>query len=184
MSPVPLPQEPIQVPTARWLSLALSVLTLWALVEAVLAWGRAPAPPPPHLPARMQLQGRWLERRAPSPLAAPLPEGVLLQAGADYGSGSGQARLRLRWLALASSGGSVGLDPERLSLSVLGRGNKGVCRIHDARRGALLGVAATGTEALVLLRRNDPSGLERLQWVLGLRPWRSNRCLFVGVLPR
>ena len=34
-----------------------------------------------------------------------------------------------------------------------------------------------------LLRRNDPDGREKLQWALGLRPWRLNRCLFVGVLP-
>jgi hypothetical protein len=168
----------------RWLPLALALLSGWALIEAVWVWGRAPAPPPPALPERMQLQGRWLARRKPSPLVAPLPDGVLLQAGADYGSGAGPAPLRLRWLALASSGGSVGLDPERLSVSVLGPKARGVCRMVDARSGALLGVAANGTEALALLRRNDPSGIERLQWALGLRPWRINRCLFVGVLPR
>lgn len=178
------PEALISSSAGRWLQLALTLLSVWALIEAVLVWGRAPAPSPPALPARMQFQGRWLQQRNPSPLVAPLPDGVLLQAGADYGNSAGPAPLRLRWLALASSGGSVGLDPERLSVSVLGPKARGVCRMYDARSGALLGVAANGTEALALLRRNDPSGIERLQWALGLRPWRINRCLFVGVLPR
>ena len=168
----------------RLVTVALTVLTVWALVEAVMVWGRAPAPPPPPLPERMQFQGRWLERRPPAPLAAPLPDGVILQGGADYGHDLGQTRLRLRWLALASSGGSVSLDPARLSLSVLGPAGTGVCRIHAVRSGAFLGVASTDTEALALLRRNDPTGLERLQWALGLRSWRNNRCLFVGAMHR
>ena len=167
-----------------WLPLALAMLTAWALIETVMVWVRAPAPPPPALPARLQWQGVWLHRVPPRPLAAPLPEDVVLQSGGDYTGGPGQPRLLLRWLALTSSGGSVGLDPERLSVSVMGSTARGVCRIHDSRSGALLGVAANGAQALALLRRNDPTGIERLQWVLGLRSWRSNRCLFVGELPR
>ncbi|MEB3319783.1 MAG: hypothetical protein VKI63_02445 [Cyanobium sp.] len=181
------PVRPAWVPQAcsgAWLSWALTLLGLWALIVCVLVWRRVPAPPPPALPERMQWQGRWLSRVPSRPPAAPLPDGVVLQSGADYGGAPGQPRLALRWLVLASSGGSVGLHPELYSRSVLGPRSRGVCRIHDVRTGLLLGVATDGTQALALLRRSDPTALERLPWLLGLRPWRINRCLFVGVLPR
>lgn len=167
-----------------WLPLVLALFSVWGVGQAVSAWSRPPAPPAPPLPERLQWQGRWLGRRPAAAPRAPWPEGVLLQGGADYGLAGAESVLALRWFAMRSSGDSVSLDPARLALAVLGPGGHGLCRIHHASSGALLGVASDATGVLSLLRRNNPTGVERLRWALGLRPWRSNRCLFVGVVPR
>ena len=159
----------------------LLLISAWAVVEVFLVWQRQPAPPPPLLPQQMQFEGRWFERQPDTPAVAALPDGVVLQSGADYTDAPSRSRLLLRWLAFSSSGGSVAIDPNQLAHSLMGPSAHGVCRIHDSRTGDLLGVAATGSEALALFRRNDPTGLDTLSWALGLRPWRVNRCLFVGV---
>ena len=162
----------------------LAGLCLWALAQVVLVIWRPPAPPPPPLPGRMQWQGRWLDRTMP-PLAAraPLPPGMVIQSAADY-AGPGAPRLLLRWVARTSSGDGVRFEPEGLALALLGPGASGACRVYDDATGRLLGIGRTGAETKALLRRNDPDRLQRLQWVLALRPWRLNRCLFVAALPR
>lgn len=167
-----------------WLPPMLALLSLWALLEAVLVWQRPPGPPPPPLPERMQLLGHWLSAAKKPLQLGSLPEGMTLQSAASYNAEGKGPRLLLAWIVLQSSGNTVSLDPPRLALALLGPDAKGACRIHSRRDGRLIGVGSTGAEVGELLRQNDPDSLEKLQWALGLRPWRLNRCLFVGVVGR
>ena len=183
-SPHSSPGDPA-APPARpsWIEPLLVVLSLWALAQALLVWSRPPAPPPPPLPARMQLQGLWLNRQPPMAPLAPVPPGMVIQSAADY-LAPGSPRLLLRWVARTSSGDGARFEPDGLALALMGPKGRGSCRVYDDATGRLLGVGRTGAETKALLRRNDPDGLQRLEWALGLRPWRLNRCLFVGVLPQ
>ena len=164
-----------------WLEPVLAVLCAWAGVEAVLAWWRQPPPPPP-LPNRIQLEGRWFQREPKLPHIPSLPSGVVVRRAADYQASNGQ-RLALRWLVNESSGSGVRLEPEKLSPVLLGSGRLGVCRVTNANTSSLLGTGRTGPEIKALLALNKPHGLQQMEWVLGLRPWMQNRCLFVGRLP-
>jgi hypothetical protein len=137
---------------------------------------------PPTLPSRIQLDGRWYVRDPKLPAMPELPSGVVIRRGANYLSVDGQ-RLAMRWLVNESSGSGVRLEPEKLSATLLGRGTQGFCRVYQPSTGVFLGTARTGSEVKSLLATTDPRGMDRLQWLLGLRPWRQNRCLFVGKLP-
>jgi hypothetical protein len=163
------------------LSLILWLLCCWAGILALLSWRREPAAAP-ALPERMQLQGVWLQR-SPKPIAAvKFPEALHLLSGADYPRPDG-SRLVLRWLAHGSSGSGVTFELNSLNTRFLGSSRRGVCRVLDPRSGTLLGVAQTDQALQALLSRTNPRGSELLAWAMGLRGWRSNRCLFVGVAP-
>ena len=154
----------------------------WAVLLAVIAWWRQPAPAP-ELPERIQWRGQCLERQRGPIAPVALPEAVIPLAGAHYQSADG-SRLLLRWLAHASSGSGVAFDLKATSAKLLGEGRRGVCRVVDPRSGTLVGVAHTDAELQALLRRTNPTGFELAAWALGLRGWRSNRCLFVGEVSR
>ena len=164
-----------------WLQPLLLLICTWGGVEAVLAWWRQPAPPP-VLPTRLQFQDRWYERESKPPALHPLPPGVDVKRAADYRA-PGAPRLAFRWLVTDSSGSGVRLEPEKLSPLLFGPGHLGSCRVYDPNTGVLLGVAKDGAGVRRLLASTDPQGLQRLEWALGLRPWRQNRCLLVGILP-
>lgn len=163
------------------LSLILWLLCGWAGIVALLSWWRQPAAAP-ALPDRVQLQGVWLQRSTHPIAAVTLPEPLHLLSGADYPRPDG-SMLQLRWLVHGSSGSGVTFEFDRLKTHLLGAGQRGVCRVYDPRSGVLLGVAHTDQALHTLLARTNPRGPELLAWALGLRGWRINRCLFVGVAP-
>ena len=164
-----------------WLEPLLAIVCLWAGVQAVLVWWRTP-PLPPELPSRIQLQRRWYQRTTTPPSLPQLPSGVVVRRAADYRASNGE-RLAMRWLVNESSGSGVRLEPEKLSTALLGRQTNVVCKVYDMSSGRLLGTASTGLDVKHLLSSQQPRGTDRLLWALGLRPWRENRCLFIGKLP-
>jgi len=163
----------------QWLQAVLGVFTLWACAETVLVWNRMPRP---HLalPHAMQWQGQWLKRQPPASTPKSLPERVLILGGADY-QAPGSPKLALRWIGSASSGNGVILPFQDLAPALLGSGASGLCRVYTDDGEVLLGLARTDKELKSLLRRNTPQGKDLGFWILGLRPWSLNRCLYVAV---
>ena len=157
----------------------LGALSLWACAESVLVWNRLPRP---HqaFPEAMQWQGQWLKRRPPSSAPKSLPERVLILGGADYHR-PGSPKMALRWVGTASSGSGVFFPLQDLAPALLGRGATGVCRVYSDDGKVLLGEARTEEALEVLLRRNAPRGHDFVVWMLGIRPWSLNRCLYVAV---
>jgi hypothetical protein len=164
-------------PRLRPRQLLLLALALWAGWLSLESLWRPPgAEPPPVLPAQLQLDGITYRRLSgtAAPSLRPLPEGLTVLAAADYAAEASSRKLALRWITLGSSSGrGVRFPIDTLPSLVLGPGASGGCQLD----GRLLRSEAAVMRAL---STRDPRGLDRLAWLAGLRPYRSNACLWVG----
>lgn len=172
-----------KAPARLWLQPLLSLLTLWAVWQAFSVLWRPGFAPTPPLPDRVRLHGQWLPRHSASAPHSDLPVGLAILSGADY-SVTGSPRVLARWLVHHSSGDGVSFPMREIGIALTGHAIPAQCRVYSASTGRLLGIADHAEAIQALLRRNDPTGLQRLQWALGLRPWRLNRCLYVGIAPK
>jgi hypothetical protein len=163
----------------------LFTLTGWAALLSLEVMIRSPGPVgAPPLPERLQRQGVVLQRGKAADLPTPLPTGVVLLEAADYGvaaGGSGAASsrppVRLRRLALTSSGTGVHLPVQELAASLLGPGGRGRCVVLDAS-GAVVREMSTSEEWQAAAAGSTPDRSATLAWLAGLRPYRPNLCLW------
>jgi hypothetical protein len=157
----------------------LLLFTLWAALLALSAWNRQ-LPGARPLPDRILLDGHWWPRldAPPLPAIAALPPSLRVIGAADYGV-AGRERVALRWIEHLSSGRSVDIPVTQLGAALLGSGAATVCRVYADDGIGLLGVAQRSEQVEALLRRKDPRGWRQVQWLLGLRAMRRNRCLLV-----
>jgi hypothetical protein len=158
---------------------ALLLLALWATGLSLESWFRRPGlqrpqPFPPQL-----LRGRVIyERRPPAANHQPLPDGLEVLEAADYQAPSAP-RLALRWLTLTSSGSGVNFPLEKVAPAVLGPGGRGVCQLAD-RPGTTAPLLHSPAELNRALAATAPRGAQWWLWLAGLRPYRSNACLWIG----
>jgi hypothetical protein len=105
---------------------------------------------------------------------------MFLRASADYRAPDGRV-LALRWITLGtSSGRESGFPLERISGALLGPGVRGGC-LHDTTDLGQTGPLRSPEQLQHALASGNPRGLDRFIWLLGLRPYRSNHCLWVGM---
>lgn len=168
-------------PTARdrLRSGALALLAGWAAVLSVESWFRAPGMErPAPFPEQLLHEGRLYERRPAAPEVKPLPSGLLILEAADY-LAPGRPRLALRWLTLASSARAINFPLEKVAPAVLGPGATGFCQLA-LRPGTDAPRLRTERQLVEALKATSPRGRERWLWLAGLRPYRSNACLWTG----
>lgn len=165
-------------------SLLLAALVLWgAGLSLESLWRRPGSAPAPVLPPQLLVEGRLYERQPAPPPArppgGPLPGVMRVPVAADYRAADG-GRLALRWISLASSSGSgVSFELASLPELFLGPGASGHCLL-DGLPGSGAPALASDAELMAALAARNPLGPQRLVWLLGLRPFRSNACLWVG----
>ncbi len=157
----------------------LLLLGLWATGLSLESWFRRPGLQRP-LPFPPQLfWGRVIyERRLPAANLQPLPDGLEVLEAADY-QAPGTPRLALRWLTLTSSGSGVNFPLEKVAPAVLGPGGRGVCQLAD-RPGTTAPLLHDSAELNRDLAATAPRGVQWWLWLAGLRPYRSNACLWIG----
>ncbi len=161
----------------------LVLLAAWATLLSVETWFRSPGFSTARgLPSQLVRRGEvW--RRHPQPPGAPageLPDGVAVLEAADYvPEKPGLPRLHLRRLGLATSGTGVDLPVEDLAAALLGEGAQGRCVVLDGA-GAVISEQPTAEAWAAWIAPQRPSRPELLRWLLGLRPFRANTCLWDG----
>lgn len=163
--------------------LPLLLLAAWASVLSLEVWFRPPGFSTERgLPARLEREGVVWRRLPgpPAPAAGKLPQGVAVLEAADYApDGADQAGLHLRRVGLATSGTGVYLPVENLGPALLGDGASGSCVVLDAR-GAVSASQSTAEAWAAWAASRRPDLGQQLLWLLGLRPFRANTCLWQG----
>jgi hypothetical protein len=176
----------LRIRSFGWRDALVYALTAWAALLSLESLVRVPGAVVggPRLPAQLVREGVTLQRGAARDHVSALPEGIVLLEAADYDVAapaqaarprSGTVRLRL--LALTSSGTGVHLPVELLGESLLGQGGRGRCVVLDAS-GAVVREMTTSAEWKVAAARSAPDGSGTLAWLAGLRPYRPNLCLW------
>jgi hypothetical protein len=176
------PALPRRLPSCSWRLAALLLLAGWATLLSVETWFRSPGFSGERgLPRELEREGRvWRRQPSPLPPAAELPEGVAVLEAADYAHDPRDPqRLHLRRLGLATSGTGVDLPVEKLAPALLGEGATGRCVVLD-ERGAVRESLPTAEAWAAWIAPQRPDRGELLRWLLGLRPFRANTCLWEG----
>lgn len=167
---------------SRWdrgRSIALVALAGWASLLSIESWFRTPGMVrPERFPPQLEHQGRLYRRQPAASPAKPLPGDLVILEAADY-LAAGRPRLALRWLTLPSSGRSQIIPLEKLPAAVLGPGAQGFCQLAP-RPGSGAPRLATAAQLSEALEATAPQGAQRWLWLAGLRPYRSNACLWTG----
>jgi hypothetical protein len=162
----------------------LAALVLWAAgLSLESLWRRPGIEAPPALPPRLLVEGKRFEQQAEPPPAqppgGPLPGGMTVPVAADYRAADGSV-MALRWLSLTSSSGhGVSFGLASLPELFLGPGASGHCQL-DGLPGSGARPLSSDADLMAALAERNPRGFQRLAWLLGLRPFRSNACLWVG----
>lgn len=169
-------------PEARRLA-PLLLLAAWATLLTVESWFRSPGfSTEKGLPTQLERRGQLWRRdpQTPAPPVAELPDGVAVLEAADYiPEKPDLPRLHLRRLGLATSGTGVDLPVIDLAATLLGDGASGSCVVLDAR-GMVTADLPTAEAWAAWIAPQRPSRGELLRWLLGLRPFRANTCLWEG----
>jgi hypothetical protein len=160
-------------------TVALALLAGWASLLSVESWFRSPGVDRPEpFPAQLLHQGRLYQRGPAAPDAKTLPNDLVTLAAADYVA-PGRPRLAVRWLTLPSSGRGIDFPLEKVAPAVLGPGATGYCQI-TLRPGTDAPPLRTGRQLREALEATAPRGGPWWLWLAGLRPYRSNACLWTG----
>jgi hypothetical protein len=176
---------PPRLPSCSWRLAALLLLAGWATLLSLETWFRSPGFSSERgLPRQLEREGRMWRRQASSVApVAELPAGVALLEAADYAPDPPEGeRVHLRRLGLATSGTGVDLPVEALAAALLGEGATGRCVVLD-ERGAVRESQATAAAWVAWIDPQRPDRGELLRWLLGLRPFRANTCLWEGRQP-
>jgi hypothetical protein len=169
-----------QAPSPRLL--LLSGLTLWAAVLSVETLFRSPGVAShSRLPDRLERAGRVYLRRPPAPAVGPLPPDLVVLEAADYlptpSPSAEQAPIRLRRLALSSSGTGVALPVETIGAALVGPGARGRCVVLDPA-GVIRLELPTAAAWQAWIDTQRPGLWAGIAWLSGLRPYRANGCLW------
>jgi hypothetical protein len=174
----------------------LAALTSWATLLAVESWFRSPiGPHEGELPEQLLWNDR-VYRSQPAPSLVPpeqgeLPGGVALVAATDYHleslwalrpsvkSVSDNPAIRLRLVVSTRSGYSGAIPVERITTALAGPGERGLCVELD-ESGAVTAELPTSSALADWQRRQSAPIFHRLAWLAGLRPYQTNRCLWLG----
>ncbi|MCP9915801.1 hypothetical protein [Cyanobium sp. ATX 6F1] len=157
----------------------LVLFTGWATLLSLESWFRLPgveASPP--FPAQLVEGGRIFARVPLGANRKPLPGQLFALAGADYRAPDG-ARMALRWISHGSSGRGVDFELSKIAPALLGPGARGSCQLPP-RLGLGSPELRTNAELSRALGARQPTGGEQGLWLAGLRPQRSNACLWIG----
>lgn len=161
----------------------LLLLAAWASLLSVESWFRTPGFSIERgLPPRLERDGVVWRRLPgpPAPAASTLPKGVTLLEAADYApDGADQPGLYLRRVGLATSGTGVHLPVQEQGLALLGEGASGSCVVLD-ERGNVRASQHTAEAWAAWAAPRRPDRGQQLRWLLGLRPFRANTCLWQG----
>ncbi|MCT0202166.1 hypothetical protein [Synechococcus sp. CS-603] len=163
----------------------LFALAGWATVLSLETLFRQPgAGPWPALPDQIERQGRVYRRAPAADDPGDPPPALTLVAAANYqpkGAGGGPP-IRLRLLTLASSGTGVEMPVEAIGQDLIGPGSKGRCVVLDAN-GTIQSEQPTDAAWQAWKAPQRPSPQDIGAWLVGLRPYRANTCLWES-LPR
>lgn len=164
-----------------WRLASLLLMAAWASVLSVEVWFRSPGfSTESGLPRQLEREGRLWRRQPAWPPVGKLPDGVVVLEAADYTlDGPDRQRLHLRRLGLATSGTGVDLPVEDLAAGLLGKGASGRCVVLDGG-GAVIAEMPTAEAWAAWIAPQRPSRNELFRWLLGLRPFRANTCLWEG----